>query len=89
MVPELVGLLERILLSVHMGNFWSTEIQTLIITLFRNIMLTVPKGARATCAETCIVRDCRSFAESCNFTIQANSFTFQVVIQEQYVIMWI
>ena len=89
MVPELAGLLERILLSVHMGNFWSTEIQTLIITLFRNIMLTVPKGARATCAEACIVRDCRSFAESCNVTIQANSFTFQVVIQEQYVIMWI
>ena len=52
MVPELTGLLERILLSVHMGNFWSTEIQTLIITLFRKIMLAVPKGARATCAET-------------------------------------
>ena len=32
MVPELAGLLERILLSVQMGNFWSTEIQTVAVS---------------------------------------------------------
>ena len=30
---------------------------------------------------TCIVRDCRSFVNSCNFTDKTNSYTFEVEIR--------
>lgn len=30
--------------------------------------------------ETCVVRDCRNVADSCNFTNKSNSLTFEVEI---------
>ena len=65
-VTGLARLPGQILLSVHMGNFSPVDRD--------EIQETKPKYHK------CIVRDCRSFVDSCNFTNKANMHTFEVEI---------
>ena len=65
-VTGLAVLTRRILLSVHMGHFSPVDLD--------EIQESKPNG------ETCIVRDCCKFVDSCNFTNKANSHAFEVEI---------
>ena len=67
-VTGLARLPGRILLSVHMGHFSPVQRD--------EIQETKPNGE----TKTCIVRDCRSFMDSCNFTNKANLHAFEVKI---------